>query len=73
MVLDWWTLPYHGFNFPNLDFEPDRRTDDYDQQRGREQVIHDHYSPPLNKVRPINPKNKNYKKYMDAAKKVEKQ
>ena len=52
-------------------FEVDRLTDDYAQQRGREQVIHDKYKPPLNKKEPIAPKNPKREEYLDAAKKIE--
>ena len=37
----------------DLRFEIDRRTDNYAQQRGREQIIHDRYNPPLNVIEPI--------------------
>ena len=52
-------------------FEVDRRTDKYAQQRGREQIIHDQYDPPLNKIRPIRPDNPNRQKYLDAGKELE--
>jgi hypothetical protein len=35
------------------DFELVYRTDDYAEQRGLEQVLHDTYEPPLNKINPI--------------------
>ena len=60
-------------NDPKLkdyDFEVDRRTDSYPAQRGREQIIHDQYQPPLNKIRPINPKNPRYAEYMKEGKKL---
>jgi RHS repeat-associated protein len=49
-----------------LIFEVDKRTDDYAAQRGREQIIHDKYIPPLNKIRPISPNNPNRDKYLEA-------
>ena len=49
-------------------FEAVYKTDVYDEQRGLEQVLHDTYNPPLNKIRPISPDNPNRQKYMDAAK-----
>jgi len=56
----------------DLDFEVDRRTDNYAQQRGREQTIYDqHPEADLNKRRPISPRNPNRSKYMDAAKEIE--
>jgi hypothetical protein len=54
-----------------LVFEVDRRTDDYAEQRGREQVLHDHHKPPLNKIQPISPRNPRRSDYLDAAKKME--
>lgn len=51
----------------DLDFEPVHRTDVYEEQRGLEQLLHDTYNPPLNKLQPISPSNPNFQKYMDAA------
>jgi len=51
----------------DFDFEPVHRTDVYEQQRGLEQLLHDIYQPPLNKVRPISPANPNLPLYQDAA------
>ena len=48
-------------------FEPVHRTDVYSQQRGLEQLLHDMYNPPLNKIRPISPTNPNRQQYLDAA------
>jgi RHS repeat-associated protein len=48
-------------------FETVHRTDNYAQQRGLEQMIHDLFNPPLNYVRPISPTNPNRPAYMDAA------
>ena len=56
----------------DLPFEVDRRTDVYAQQRGREQVIHDRYKPPLNKINPIDPKNPRRIEYLIAAEVLEK-
>ena len=53
-----------------FDFKIDRRTDNYAQQRGREQILHDKYKPPLNKINPISPKNPNRQKYLDCAKEL---
>ncbi|MBM3240186.1 hypothetical protein FJZ31_28205 [Candidatus Poribacteria bacterium] len=55
----------------HLDFEVDRRTDNYAQQPGREQILHDRYNPPLNKIRLISPTNPNRQSYLDAAKELE--
>ena len=49
-------------------FEPAFRTDSLLQQRGLEQILHDQYNPPLNKIRPISPSNGNLPIYMNAAK-----
>ncbi|MCM8625539.1 RHS repeat-associated core domain-containing protein, partial [Accumulibacter sp.] len=51
----------------DLKFEKDMATDDYNIQRGREQKLHDHHKPPMNKINPIDPKNPNRQKYMDSA------
>ena len=45
----------------------DARTDNYAQQRGREQIIHDTFNPPLNKIQPISPTNPRVLEYLDAA------
>jgi hypothetical protein len=55
----------------DLEFEVDRRTDVYPEQRGREQVIHDQHNPALDKVRPISPTNPRRQEYLDAAKRLE--
>jgi hypothetical protein len=54
-----------------LDFEVDRRTDAYAEQRGREQLLHEQHNPPLNKINPVSPKNAARQSYLDAAKKLE--
>jgi hypothetical protein len=51
----------------DLDFEAVHRTNVYREQRGLEQLLHDIYQPPLNKVRPISPKNPKLQEYLDAA------
>jgi RHS repeat-associated protein len=48
-------------------FEIDVRTDSYSQQRGREQIIHDQFNPPLNRVRPISPTHPLRDQYIDSA------
>ncbi|QTD53862.1 hypothetical protein J3U87_15545 [Sulfidibacter corallicola] len=50
----------------DLDFKVDRRTDSYPEQRGREQVIHDHYNPPMNKRNPISDRNPRRTEYLEA-------
>jgi hypothetical protein len=49
-------------------FRIDRRTDDYAEQRGREQKLYDRYHPPLNKRQPISPKNPKRDYYLNKAK-----
>ncbi|MEM7375640.1 MAG: hypothetical protein AAF587_44015 [Bacteroidota bacterium] len=49
-----------------LIFEVDRRTDDYAAQRGREQIIHELFDPPLNRINPISPNNPRRDDYLDA-------
>jgi len=51
----------------SLRFDLDIKVDDYAVQRGREQMLHDQYQPPLNKIRPISPRNPQRQSYLDAA------
>lgn len=51
----------------DFDFDSVYRTDVYAEQRGLEQILHDQYSPALNKIRPISPTNRNRQTYLDAA------
>jgi hypothetical protein len=51
-------------------FEVDRRTDNYDAQRGREQILHDLHKPRLNKINPISPENPNRVRYLEAGVKL---
>ena len=48
-------------------FDPVHRTDDYAEQRGLEQILHDTYNPPLNRINPISPNNPNGQGYSNAA------
>jgi RHS repeat-associated protein len=48
-------------------FNIEYRTNNYAEQRGLEQYIHDMYNPPLDKINPISPKNPNIDIYMKAA------
>ena len=54
-----------------LRFEVDWRTDDYAVQRGREQMLYEQYRPPLNRIRPISPRNPRRQEYLDAARRFE--
>ena len=51
----------------DLDFDVDKRTDVYWQQRGREQIIHERYNPPMDKINAISPGNPRRQDYLDAA------
>ncbi|GAB7129784.1 hypothetical protein JCM19000A_42920 [Silvimonas sp. JCM 19000] len=51
----------------DYEFEAVHKTDVFSEQRGLEQMLHDTYNPPLNKIRPISPTNRNFDTYMDAA------
>jgi len=62
-----------GEDTKDFKFKVDKRTDNPDARRGREQVLHDKYKPPMNKIRPISPRNPKRQKYLDAAKKLDKQ
>ncbi len=60
-----------GAETKDLDFEVDRRTDSYEAQRGREQIIYDaHPEADLNRKRPIADKNKRRDEYMREGKKL---
>ena len=50
-----------------FDFEPVDRTDDPAARRGLEQMLHDQFNPPLDKINPISPTNPNRGSYLDAA------
>jgi RHS repeat-associated protein len=50
----------------HLKFTPIYRTDEYAEQRGLEQIVHDLYNPPLNKISPISPSNPHGQSYIDA-------
>jgi len=54
-------------NLKDLSFEVQHRTDVRAEQRGLEQMLHDQYDPPLNKINPISPRNPRLNEYMDAA------
>jgi len=54
-----------------LMFEVDWLTDDYVVQRGREQMLYEHYRPSLNRIRPISPRNPRLQEYLDAARRFE--
>jgi RHS repeat-associated protein len=56
--------------YEDLQFRVDRRTDDYPAQRGREQIIHDRYQPPLDKINPIDPTNPRREDYLEAGKQL---
>jgi len=51
----------------NKKFEPVHRTDDYNAQRGLEEILYNENHAPLDKIRPISPTNKKAQKYRDAA------
>ncbi len=54
----------------DLDFNPMYYTDEYAERRGLEQYLFDNFqSPPLNKYRPISPKNGKLDTYISAASK----
>lgn len=54
----------HRREFPDLRFSRDRPTDNYNQQRGYEEILYRNFNPPLNLIRPISPRNRNRKKYL---------
>ena len=48
-------------------FEPVHRTDNYAEQRGLEQILHETYNPPLNRINPVSPRNPRGQGYRNAA------
>lgn len=48
-------------------FEATHRTRDYNQQRGLEQMLHDRYKPPYDRINPISLRNPSRGDYMSAA------
>jgi hypothetical protein len=48
-------------------FEEVHRTDVYTEQRGLEQMLHEHYNAPLDKINAIDAKSPRLQEYMDAA------
>jgi hypothetical protein len=51
----------------SLEYKRELETNDYAVQRGHEQILDDTHKPPLNKIRPIGPKNPRRAEYLDAA------
>ncbi len=51
----------------DLRYRLESRTNEYPVQRGHEQLLHDEYNPPLDKIRPISPKNPRREEYLKAA------
>jgi RHS repeat-associated protein len=51
----------------DLIFEEVYQTNDYPEQRGLEQILHDLYDPPLDKIRPVSPDNPNADFYRRSA------
>jgi hypothetical protein len=51
----------------DLEFEVVHRTDDYAEQRGLEQMLHEAYEPPRNRIRGIDPRNPKLPVYREAA------
>jgi hypothetical protein len=50
-----------------FNFEPVFPTDDYAEQRGLEQYLHELHKPPFNRINPINPVNPRRAEYLGAA------
>jgi hypothetical protein len=61
-----------GRAHPKSKFKVDKRTDDYNAQRGREEIIYNQQNPPApyDQIRPIDPANPKAKIYRDAGKKL---
>lgn len=56
--------------FKDFGFEVDKYTNNYFEQRGREQMIHEQYSPIFDKINAISPKNPLREMYLDAARRM---
>ncbi|WP_179296364.1 RHS repeat protein [Mesorhizobium sp. WSM4304] len=50
-----------------LTFTQEHLTDVLKEQRGLEQMLHEHYDPPMNSISPISQQNRNINEYMNAA------
>ena len=59
----------HQKTYPDLEFKPIAETDDYATQRGVEQMAHEQYEPPLNRIKGIRDNNPRRQEYMDAGQK----
>lgn len=58
----------HGRQSPDLQFDPIHQTDEYAQQRGLEELLHQEFSgAPLNRTGAISAKNKRFGDYVTAA------
>jgi len=53
--------------FADLEFEEIHRTDDYVEQRGLEQMLHDLHKAPLDRIRAISERNPRLRQYLEAA------
>ena len=60
----------HRVAHPDLRLRPEFRSDNYEVQRGAEQILHDRYQPPLNKIQPISPRNPRRAQYINTARRV---
>ncbi|MEI2689189.1 MAG: RHS repeat-associated core domain-containing protein [Anaerolineae bacterium] len=60
----------HRVAHPDLRLRPEFRSDNYEVQRGAEQILHDRYQPPLNKIQPISPRNPRRAEYINTARRV---
>ncbi|MFZ2360343.1 MAG: RHS repeat-associated core domain-containing protein [Anaerolineae bacterium] len=60
----------HRVAHPDLQLRPEFRSDNYEVQRGAEQILHDRFQPPLNKIQPISPRNPRRAQYINTARRV---
>jgi len=60
----------HRSTHPDLRLNTEFRSDSREVQRGAEQILHDRFQPPLNKIQPISPRNPRRAHYINAARRA---
>ena len=60
----------HRSAYSDLQFNTEFRSDSREVQRGAEQIVHDRFQPPLNKIQPISPRNPRRAQYINAARRA---
>ncbi len=60
----------HSRSSPELEFNAEFQSNSREVQRGAEQILHDRYQPPQNKIQPISPRNPRRAQYINAARRA---